>query len=209
MKRISIWLGILLTLIGCQSANNGQNIDNTTVPALDIPRFMGKWYEIARYEHRFEKGMTHVSVTYSLLDNGKIRVVNEEEKDGKHKQVTGRAKQPNPQDPGKLKVSFFLWFYSDYYILDLAPDYSYVLVKTGLRHKPSDICKARLTRLPPRQKDRRHLWIYGFFFLLLHARFDVEQRLNKKSDLISDEETYHCQLHAGCILPYGFSSQNG
>lgn len=128
MKRISIWLGILLTLIGCQSANNGQNIDNTTVPALDIPRFMGKWYEIARYEHRFEKGMTHVSATYSLLDNGKIRVVNEGEKDGKHKQVTGRAKQPNPQDPGKLKVSFFLWFYSDYYILDLAPDYSYVLV---------------------------------------------------------------------------------
>lgn len=128
MKRISIWLGILLTLIGCQSANNGQNIDNTTVPALDIPRFMGKWYEIARYEHRFEKGMTHVSATYSLLDNGKIRVVNEGEKDGKHKQVTGRAKQPNPQYPGKLKVSFFLWFYSDYYILDLAPDYSYVLV---------------------------------------------------------------------------------
>ena len=85
MKRISIWLGILLTLIGCQSANNGQNIDNTTVPALDIPRFMGKWYEIARYEHRFEKGMTHVSATYSLLDNGKIRVVNEGEKDGKHK----------------------------------------------------------------------------------------------------------------------------
>lgn len=41
MKRTSIWLGILLTLIGCQSANNGQNIDNTTVPALDIPRFMG------------------------------------------------------------------------------------------------------------------------------------------------------------------------
>lgn len=128
MKRISIWLGILLTLIGCQSANNGQNIDNTTVSALDIPRFMGKWYEIARYEHRFEKDMTHVSATYSLLDNGKIRVVNEGEKDGKHKQVTGRAKQPNPQDPGKLKVSFFLWFYSDYYILDLAPDYSYVLV---------------------------------------------------------------------------------
>lgn len=97
MKRISIWLGILLTLIGCQSANNGQNIDNTTVPALDIPRFMG----------------------------------NEGEKDGKHKQVTGRAKQPNPQDPGKLKVSFFLWFYSDYYILDLAPDYSYVLVSSS------------------------------------------------------------------------------
>lgn len=102
--------------------------DNNTTPTLDIRRFMGRWYEIARYEHRFEKGMTHVSATYTLSGNGKIEVLNEGLKEGKHKQIKGRAKQPNPQDPGKLKVSFFLWFYSDYYVLYIDPEYRYLLV---------------------------------------------------------------------------------
>lgn len=102
--------------------------DNSTTPTLDIRRFMGRWYEIARYEHRFEKGMTHVSATYTLSGNGKIEVLNEGLKEGKHKQIKGRAKQPNPQDPGKLKVSFFLWFYSDYYVLHIDPEYRYLLV---------------------------------------------------------------------------------
>ena len=102
--------------------------DNSTTPTLDIQRFMGRWYEIARFEHRFEKGMTHVSATYTLSGNGKIEVLNEGLKEGKHKQIKGRAKQPNPQDPGKLKVSFFLWFYSDYYVLYVDPEYRYLLV---------------------------------------------------------------------------------
>ena len=102
--------------------------DNSTTPTLDIQRLMGRWYEIARYEHRFEKGMTHVSATYTLSGNGKIEVLNEGLKEGKHKQIKGRAKQPNPQDPGKLKVSFFLWFYSDYYVLYIDPEYRYLLV---------------------------------------------------------------------------------
>ena len=102
--------------------------DNSTTPTLDIRRFMGRWYEIARYDHRFEKGMTHVSATYTLSGNGKIEVLNEGLKEGKHKQIKGRAKQPNPQDPGKLKVSFFLWFYSDYYVLYIDPEYRYLLV---------------------------------------------------------------------------------
>lgn len=102
--------------------------DNSTTPTLDIQRFMGRWYEIARYEHRFERGMTHVSATYTLSGNGKIEVLNEGLKEGKHKQIKGRAKQPNPQDPGKLKVSFFLWFYSDYYVLYIDPEYRYLLV---------------------------------------------------------------------------------
>lgn len=72
--------------------------------------------------------MTHVAATYSLQENGSIKVKNEGYKNGKHKEVEGRAKQPNPADPGKLKVSFFLWFYSDYYVLDIDPDYRYVLI---------------------------------------------------------------------------------
>lgn len=102
--------------------------DNTTVTQLDISRFMGKWYEIARYDHFFERGMTQVTATYSLKPNGKIRVLNTGTKKGKIKQITGKAYQPDATDPGKLKVSFFLWFYSDYYILELDPDYQYVII---------------------------------------------------------------------------------
>jgi len=115
-------------LSGCHAAQDGDTIDNSTVSVFDVRRFMGKWYEIARYDHRFEKGMTHVTATYSLQENGSIKVKNEGYKNGKYKEVEGRAKQPNPADPGKLKVSFFLWFYSDYYVLDIDPDYRYVLI---------------------------------------------------------------------------------
>ena len=105
-----------------------KSLDNSTVASFDLSRFMGRWYEIARYEHRFEKGMTHVTATYTLRDNGTVSVKNEGLKNGKHKEIEGRAKQPDPKDPGKLKVSFFLWFYSDYYVLDVDPDYRYVLI---------------------------------------------------------------------------------
>lgn len=130
MKNILLLLCAFLGLSGCHAAqdSNTQTIDNSTVSVFDVRRFMGQWYEIARYEHRFEKGMTHVTATYSLQEDGSIKVKNEGYKNGKHKEVEGRAKQPDPADPGKLKVSFFLWFYSDYYVLDIDPDYRYVLI---------------------------------------------------------------------------------
>lgn len=102
--------------------------DNHTVSTLDIPQFMGQWYEIARFEQYFEKGMTHVTATYTLKSDGKIKVVNAGNKKGKNKRITGKAYQPDATEPGKLKVSFFLWFYSDYYILELDPDYQYAVI---------------------------------------------------------------------------------
>ena len=106
----------LLAHSSCQ-ADNFTKVNNSTVKELDIHRYMGKWYEIARYDHSFEKGMTHVMTEYSL------------EKNGKPKFIVGKAKQPDPKEyPGRLKVSFFLWFYADYYILELAEDYQYALI---------------------------------------------------------------------------------
>lgn len=107
---------------------NNQNIDNHTVTQVDLARYMGTWYEIARYDHYFERGMTLVTATYAFKPNGKIMVLNEGYKNGKHKQVLGKAYLPQANDPGKLKVSFFLWFYSDYYILELDPDYRYAVI---------------------------------------------------------------------------------
>lgn len=102
-----------------------------TVKHLDINRYMGRWYEIARFDHRFERGMQGVTANYRLLPNGMVEVVNSGYQDsltGKFKQVKGKAKQPDANDPGKLKVSFFLWFYADYNVLELDDNYQYALI---------------------------------------------------------------------------------
>ena len=118
----------LLAHSSCHS-NDQIMVNTSTVKQFDIPRFMGKWYEIARYEHTFEKGMSHVTAEYSLLSNGKIRVINRGIKNGKPKEIIGKAKQPYPIEyPGRLKVSFFLWFYADYYILELDKEYQYAII---------------------------------------------------------------------------------
>lgn len=116
-------------LLGVCTATFAQTVDNSTITAFDLDRYLGKWYEIARYDHSFERGMTHVYTEYSLEDDGKIRVVNHGIKNGKPKEIVGKGKQPDPKEyPGRLKVSFFLWFYADYYILELDENYQYALV---------------------------------------------------------------------------------
>ena len=80
MKKIMLFLLSLLGLGGC--AGGPLTVDNSTVKQLDLERFMGRWYEIARYDHRFERGMSHVTATYSLLGDGRIKVVNEGVRNG-------------------------------------------------------------------------------------------------------------------------------
>ena len=137
MKQLWKFLSSMLLLAGifcppvCVSCmgSGTADVDTSTVRSFDVKRFMGRWYEICRYDHRFERGMTHVTADYSLLPNGKIKVVNRGMKSGKPSQSVGKAKQPNPAEyPGRLKVSFFLWFYSDYYVLEIAPDYTYAVI---------------------------------------------------------------------------------
>ena len=71
MKKIFFLLVSLLGITACSSAQDKrmESLDNSTVTTFDLSRFMGRWYEIARYEHRFEKGMTHVTATYTLPRN--------------------------------------------------------------------------------------------------------------------------------------------
>lgn len=103
---------------------------NDTAP-VDLERYLGTWYELARYDHFFERGCVGVTATYSRLESGNVRVVNEcrkETLDGELKRVTGKAWVPDPSQPGKLKVQFFWPFRSDYWVLDVAEDYSWALV---------------------------------------------------------------------------------
>lgn len=103
--------------------------DVRTVKQLDLSRYMGQWYEVARFENLFERGMTQVTATYTLLPDGRIRVENAGYKKGVRKRAVGNGYCPDMTQPGKLKVSFFLWFYSDYYVLELdEADYQYALV---------------------------------------------------------------------------------
>jgi apolipoprotein D and lipocalin family protein len=119
----------------CKAKSEKKELNLETVKNVDLQRYIGKWYEIARFDHSFEKNLVGVTATYSFRDDGKIKVLNEGYKftlDGKHSKAEGKAKCPNPKEPGKLKVSFFWFFYADYEILELdTVNYQYALIGGG------------------------------------------------------------------------------
>lgn len=128
-SRLLLILSFLFSL-SCTKTNS-QMIDKTTVKELDLNRYLGTWYEIARFPHSFEKGLVGVTATYSMRDDGKIKVLNQGFKnslDGKLSVAEGKAKIPDKSQPGKLKVSFFWIFYGDYNVLELDADYQYVML---------------------------------------------------------------------------------
>lgn len=104
-------------------------VNNTPVSKLDLDRYLGDWYEIARFDHSFERGLTHARASYYLLDDGLVRVVNSGMKNGNPKRSVGKAK--TTAMPGLLRVSFFGPFYSDYRVLMVTDDYSRALVGSG------------------------------------------------------------------------------
>ncbi len=124
---------ILLTLIMLMGSCKIQKsmIDKTVVKEFDINQYLGNWYEIARFDHRFERGLVGVTADYSIRNDGKIKVVNSGFKqtlDGKKSKATGKAKIPDSGTPSKLKVSFFWFFYGDYFILELDQNYQWAVV---------------------------------------------------------------------------------
>jgi len=120
----------LIFILSC-SKTNSQMIDKTTVKSLDLNRYLGTWYEIARFPHSFEKNLVGVTATYSLREDGKIEVLNQGFKntlDGEKSKAVGKAKIPDKSEPGRLKVSFFWIFYADYNVLELDENYQYVMI---------------------------------------------------------------------------------
>ncbi len=101
------------------------------IRSFDLNKYLGTWYEIARFPHSFEKGLVGCTATYSMLPDGKVKVVNAGFKgtlDGEGSLALGKAKLAGDPAEGHLKVSFFLFFYADYFIMDLEPDYQWALV---------------------------------------------------------------------------------
>ena len=114
---------------GLLCAQNGRH-DNSTIPEFDLSRYLGKWYEIARFDFAHEKDMDNVTARYSLNKDGSIRVENRgyDYKKGEWKESIGKAKFQGRPTIGSLKVSFFGPFYSGYNIIALDPNYLYSLV---------------------------------------------------------------------------------
>ena len=132
MKHFFTFCLISLLLVNSNCQTKKTMIDKTTVTNLDLNRYLGTWYEIARFPHSFEKDLVGVTATYSLMNDGKIKVLNQGYKntlDGKLSIAEGKAKIPDPGKPAQLKVSFFWFFYAEYNILELdAQNYQWVLI---------------------------------------------------------------------------------
>jgi apolipoprotein D and lipocalin family protein len=112
---------------GCTGIPDGVQ----AVTEFELERYLGTWYEVARLDHSFERGMSNVTATYSMRDDGGVSVVNRGYKVEKEKwdDATGKAYFIGDTDVGQLKVSFFGPFYGGYNILELdKDDYQYALV---------------------------------------------------------------------------------
>ncbi|MEJ7806151.1 MAG: lipocalin family protein [Telluria sp.] len=108
---------LTLLLAGC----TGMPENVTPVSNFDGARYLGKWYEIARLDHSFERGLTQVTAQYSQRDDGGIRVINRgfNAAKGAWKEAEGKAYFVDQPDAGYLKVSFFGPFYGAYVVFDL------------------------------------------------------------------------------------------
>ena len=118
---------ILLALVaGCGQIPDGVE----AVRGFDAERYLGTWYEVARLENRFERGLTRITANYSRRDGGGLEVVNRgfDAAKGEWREARGRAKFAGPSDVAMLKVSFFGPFYAGYNVVDLDPSYSHALV---------------------------------------------------------------------------------
>lgn len=116
--------------------------DVQTVPYVDLERYMGLWYEIASYPKWFEKGLTDVSAYYAI-DGNSVNVINSGYKNGKLKRANGRAAVVEGWGNARLKVSFFRPFYGKYWVVDLAPDYSWAVVSHPRRSSLWILCRTK------------------------------------------------------------------
>lgn len=168
-------MGLVTAALGALSLVGGAGCTTTTerlhlppvqtVAQVDIQKYAGVWYEIASFPLLAQKGCTNVTATYTLRDDGDIDVFNRCRKyslDGEEDSVNGRARVVDKASNAKLQVSFLRPFWGDYWVIDLAPDYSYAVVGHPSRDylwilsrtptMPEDTYQSILKRLQDDQK---------------------------------------------------------
>lgn len=127
MKMPVFYLFVIFFVSSCTTIPEGINV----VDNFEVQRYLGKWYEIARLDHRFERGLNNISAEYSLKEDGGIKVVNRGTNivTGKLKQAEGKAYFIGKNNVGSLKVSFFGPFYGGYHIIALDKNaYQYAMI---------------------------------------------------------------------------------
>ncbi|MDO9146393.1 MAG: lipocalin family protein [Hydrogenophaga sp.] len=124
---VALSLGLLLGLSACSTAPPA---GVAVVSPFDVKRYMGVWFEIARLDHRFERGLSQVSATYALQPDGSVSVTNRgyNAAKGAWSEAVGRAVFTGDSNTGSLKVSFFGPFYGGYHVIALDPDYRWAMV---------------------------------------------------------------------------------
>jgi apolipoprotein D and lipocalin family protein len=125
------------------------------VPYVDLNRYTGIWYEIARYPNKFQTGCVISRAIYTLRDDGKLSVLNEcneEANDDKVRSAKGTARVVDKKSNAKLKVSFFWPFSGDYWIIDLGKDYEYAVIG---------------------HPDRKYLWILSRSQIMDESVYEV------------------------------------
>ena len=122
----NLWIVGCCLLSGCLTVPDGiEPVDN-----FELNRYLGKWYEIARLDHSFERGLEAVSAEYSLRDDGGIRVINSGRNTDTqaNQEAEGRAYFVEQPNLGYLKVSFFGPFFGSYVIFELDENYQYAFI---------------------------------------------------------------------------------
>ena len=150
---VAVGLLALAGLIGCAGRDS---VDRTTVAALDPASLMGRWYEIARFDHRFERGLSQVEALYVPESATRFRVENSgyDARKGERRTTVGKAKTTGR--PGRFRVAFFWNFYADYNILERSESEGWMLV--GSRSPHYLWILSRTPTLPPSVVDRI-LWL--------------------------------------------------
>ena len=137
----NIFLLTFLSFIGLAAVSMVDRKDDLeVVQSVDLSRYAGRWYEIARLPNSFQKKCAGaVTADYTMREDGKLEVLNQCRKpSGEYAKAKGEAKIVDKKTNAKLKVTFFWPFYGDYWILDLGPNYEYAVVG---------------------EPDRKYLWI--------------------------------------------------
>ena len=156
MKNVFFAIALISALLsGCTGIPDGVK----AIDGFEINRYLGTWYEVARLDHRFERGLTKISATYTLRPDGGVNVLNKgwNQASGKWEQAEGKAYFVGQPGNGRLKVSFFGPFYGGYNIIALdkkdyaysmvtGPDKSYFWILSRTRQLPKAIMEALIEK---------------------------------------------------------------
>lgn len=121
-------VAVSLALVACKTPTPPRGVK--PINQFDASRYLGRWYEVARLENRFERGLQQVTATYSMRDDGGIRVLNRgfDPRNNRWRESEGKAYFTGASTTAALKVSFFGPFYGGYNVIALDDDYQYALV---------------------------------------------------------------------------------